>query len=118
MSSAVSPRPPDVSEKGRGFFWCEAQFVGIQFGELSTSAQTCYRQGRLCPAGDDQMYRCREVIQQKDDAIVGVWIIDQVIVVKDQDERRQGNQLIDEAAQRCLNQQHASTGVELCGNGG
>ena len=74
-----------VEEFG-GFGGGKAQVGGAQFGQLTADAQAGQRQGRVFAAGDDQVHLRRQVLDEEGQGLVNRFGIDQVVVVKDENE--------------------------------
>ncbi len=73
-------------EKLSGFARAEAQVGGAQFGQLSTGAQAGQGKLRILAGRNDQMHLGGQMLEQKGERVVNSPGINQMIVVKDEDE--------------------------------
>ena len=83
----------------------EAQVGLAQLGQLAATPQPRQRQGRVGPAGEDEVQGARQVLEQEGQDVVDRPLSDEVAIVQDQDQRRragQGLDLVDEGRQERL----------------
>ena len=73
-------------EKFGGFGGGETQVGGAQFGQLTPGAQPGQGEMRILTGGDDQVHLRRQVLEQKGEGLVDRLGLNQMVVVKDEDE--------------------------------
>ena len=73
-------------KKFSGFGRGETQVGGAQFGQLAPGAQAGQGKLGILTGGDDQVHLWRQVLEQKGEGFVNRFGINNVIVVKDEDE--------------------------------
>ena len=101
MSSAERFRSHHLVEKIGGFGGGEAQVGGAQLGQLASGTQPGQGKLWILTGGDDQVHLRRQVLDQKGEGVVNRLGVDQVVVVKDEDEAfREGGDLVDQGGQK------------------
>jgi hypothetical protein len=76
----------DLGEKSGGFGRGKPQIRGAQFGQFVTRPQPRQRQRGILPGGDDQAHRGGQVCEQKGEGLAHRFVVNHVVVIKDEDE--------------------------------
>ncbi len=79
-------QPHHLVEKLGGFIRGETQIGGAQLGQLASGAIACQGQLWIFAGGDDQVHLGRLVFDEEGQGLIHRLRIDQMIVIKDEDE--------------------------------